>query len=255
MEIPAPILGGNGLWAGSRATASQGGPFQGDREGRPYHDTSSLRHECCVSWRFRLPFWVEAGSHGLLFFPHHYCIMEENISRRKGGKHMSATPANPKVEAIRLSVQKSYAELNQLIDGPLARLDMSKLYEVPAENEWTIMQNLAHVVELMPYWAGEIEKLLAALGENFGRLQQDEGRLRAISEHGTDSLEQVKGALPGSYARLEEVLGKLKDSDLELTGRHVRFGEKSLEWIIKEFVTDHLRGHVEQIKGCLEVVG
>ena len=168
---------------------------------------------------------------------------------------MSTMSANPKVEAIRLSVGKSYAELNQLIDGPLARLDRSKLYEAPAENEWTIMQNLAHVVEFMPYWAGETEKLLAAPGQNFGRTAQDERRLQAISDHETDSLEQIKAALPGSYARLEAVLGKLKDSDLELTGRHVRYGQKSVDWLIEQLVTDHLRGHVEQIKGCLEAVG
>ena len=168
---------------------------------------------------------------------------------------MSTTPANPNVEAILLSVQRSYDELNQLIDGPLARLDIEKLYKVPAENEWTIMQNLAHIVEFMPYWAGEIEKLVAEPGRNFGRTQQDEGRLRAISEHGTDSLDEIKGALPGSYTRLDEVLGSLRDSDLELTGRHVRFGEKPLEWFIEDFVTGHLIGHVEQIKRCLEVVG
>lgn len=167
---------------------------------------------------------------------------------------MSTMSANPKVEAIRLSVRKSYDELNQLIDGPLARLDRSKLYEAPAENEWTIMQNLAHIVELMPYWAGEIEKVVNAPGETFGRTQQDEGRLRAISEHGADSLEEVKAALPGSYARLDEVLGSLRDSYLELIGKHVRYGEKSLEWVIEEFVTNHLRGHVEQIKGCLEAL-
>ena len=167
---------------------------------------------------------------------------------------MSTMPANPKVEAIRLSVRRSYDELNQLIDGPLARLDASKLYVAPAENEWTIMQNLAHVVEFMPYWAGEIEKVVAAPGQNFGRTAQDERRLQAISEHEMDSLEQIKAALPGSYARLEEVLGRLKDGDLELTGQHVRYGEKSLEWVIEEFVTDHLSGHLEQIEGCLEVV-
>ena len=167
---------------------------------------------------------------------------------------MSATPANPKAEAIRESVQKSYAELNQLIDGPLARLDTSKLYKVPAEGEWTIMQNLAHIVEFMPYWAGEIDKLLAAPGQNFGRTAQDERRLQAISEHERDSLEQIKAALPGSYTRLEEVLRKLKDSDLQLTGQHVRYGEKSVGWLIEQFVTDHLSGHVEQIKGCLGAV-
>jgi uncharacterized damage-inducible protein DinB len=167
---------------------------------------------------------------------------------------MNTGPANPNVETIRLSVQRSYNELNQLIDGPLASLDPDKLYDAPVENEWSIMQNLAHVVEIMPYWGNEIEKLVASPGQNFGRTMQHEGRLQAIREHSSDTLEQVKAALPGSYARLQEVLDKLKDSDLELTGIHSRFGEKPLDWFIEEFVTQHLINHVEQIKMCLAAV-
>src|SRR6184192_3296892 len=146
---------------------------------------------------------------------------------------MNTAPANPNVEAIRLSVQKSYTELNQLIDGQLAALDPDKLYKTPVENEWSIMQNLAHIAEIMPYWASEIEKLVAAPGQNFGRTMQHEGRMRAVNEHGRDSLAQIKEALPGSYVRLEDVLGGLKDSDLELTGRHVKFGEQSLGWFME----------------------
>ena len=168
---------------------------------------------------------------------------------------MSTRPANPNAEAIRENVRNSYAELHRLINGPLAVLDTSKLYQPPAENEWTIMQNLAHIVEFMPYWAGEIEKLLAEPGRNFGRTPQDVGRLQGISEHEMDSLKGIKAALPGSYARLDEVLARLKDSDLELAGNHVRYGEKALDWFIEEFVTHHLSGHVEQIKMCLEVMG
>ncbi len=168
---------------------------------------------------------------------------------------MPTIPANPKVEAIREKVQNSYAELHQLIDGPLASIDARKLYQSPAENEWTIMQNLAHIVEFMPYWAGEIEKLVAEPGRNFGRTQQDEGRLRGISEHEKDNLKKIKAALPGGYVRLDEMLGSLKDSDLDLVGKHVRYGEKTLDWFIEDFVTNHLSGHVKQIKRCLELVG
>jgi hypothetical protein len=53
---------------------------------------------------------------------------------------------------------------------------------------------------------------------------------------------------------LNEVLGRLKESDLELTGKHVRYGEKPLDWLIEEVVTNHLNGHVEQIKRCIELV-
>src|SRR5205085_10410950 len=133
---------------------------------------------------------------------------------------MTISSANPEVEAILLSVQKSYHELNQLIDGPLARLDPQKLYKSPAEDEWTIMQNLAHIVEFMPYWANEVEKLVARPGQNFGRTAKQEARLQAIRDHGTDNLAQIRAALPESYARLEEVLSGLKDSDLRLTGQH-----------------------------------
>jgi len=168
---------------------------------------------------------------------------------------MTTLPANPKIEAIRESIQSSNASLRQLIDEQLIHIDAGKLYQSPAENEWTIMQNLAHIVEFMPYWAGEIEKLAAEPGSNFGRTPEDLGRLHGISEHEMDSLSRISEALPGSYQRLDEVLGILKDSDLELTGKHVRYGEKPLDWFIEEFVTNHLRGHVEQIQMCLEAIG
>jgi uncharacterized damage-inducible protein DinB len=164
---------------------------------------------------------------------------------------MTTSTSNPKVEAIRRSVQSSYNELHRFIAEELVTLDPVKLYQRPAENEWTIMESLAHIVEFMPYWANEIEKLVAAPGQNFGRTMQHAGRLQAISEHGSDSLEQIRSSLPGSYIRLEQVLSTLNDSDLALTGHHARFGDQTLEWYIEDFVTHHLSSHLEQMKRCL----
>ena len=161
---------------------------------------------------------------------------------------MTTSTSNPKVEEIRRSVQSSYNELNRFIAEQLVPLDPARLYQRPAENEWTIIESLAHIVEFMPYWAGEIEKLVAEPGRNFGRTMQDAGRLQAISEHGSDNLVQIRAALPGSYARLEQVLSHLKDSDLALTGRHPRFGDQTLEWFIEDFVTHHLTNHLEQLR-------
>jgi uncharacterized damage-inducible protein DinB len=167
---------------------------------------------------------------------------------------MSTEPANPDVEVIRLSVQRSYTQLMALLDGPLAALDPQKLYLAPVDGEWSIQQNLAHIAEFMPYWADEISKLLARPGQNFGRTQQDAARLQAIEQHGRESLAQVKEALPHSYARLQEVLERLQDSDLQLSGQHSNFGEKSLAWFIEDFVTRHLIDHLEQIKIALAAV-
>ena len=161
---------------------------------------------------------------------------------------MTTTPTNPKIAAICQSVQHSYAALNERIDSSLAALDPQKLYQPPAENEWTIMQNLAHVAEFMTYWANQIANLVAHPGQKFGRVMTDEHRLKFIRDHENDTLQQIKSLLPPSYAHLEEVLSSLKDSDLEITGIHPRYGEKSLDWFIEDFVTKHMSDHVVQLE-------
>jgi hypothetical protein len=167
---------------------------------------------------------------------------------------MALSTNNPAVEAIRQNVRSSYEELNRLLDGPLAALDPAILYRSPAPDEWTIMQNIAHIIEFMPYWADEAAKLVATPGMNFGRTHQHEGRLGALREHGEDSLEQARALLPGSYAHLDHVLSSLKDSDLTVVGHHLKYGDRQLSWFLDEFVTRHLADHVKQMKEALQAI-
>jgi hypothetical protein len=159
-----------------------------------------------------------------------------------------------RVEAIRDHVHTSYNALLQLVDGPLTALTPEKLYVAPSPGEWSIMQNLAHVVEIMPYWGNEIAKAVREPGQKFGRTAEDVDRLRALDEHGTDTLTEAKAALPGSYARLDQVLATLQNSDLDLKALHKKYGERTIDWFIDEFVTSHLAAHVEQIRACLAAV-
>jgi hypothetical protein len=161
---------------------------------------------------------------------------------------------NPKMDEIRRSVDDSYERIMDLIENRLKKLDHEQLYLPPAENEWSVMQSLAHIVEIMPYWANEIEQLADKPGQKFGRVMSDEARLRAIAEHGDDELAQAEAVLPGSYARMKEVLADLTDADLAKTGVHSKYGERPLEWFMREFVTDHLRNHLTQLQECLIAV-
>jgi DinB family protein len=167
---------------------------------------------------------------------------------------MTTDHDNVKVVKIRQRVNASYNQLLSLIDTRLVALPTARLYQAPAPGEWTIMENLAHIVEFMPYWADEIVQLVARPGQNFGRTQQHEGRLRAISEHGHDQLQQIKDNLPSSYEHLAHVLHNLRDSDLDLTGQHVKFGERTLDWFIEDFVTHHLESHLEQLDRALQAM-
>ena len=161
---------------------------------------------------------------------------------------------NSKVEAIREQLKHSSASLYQLIDGPIAALPLNKLYQAPTEDEWTIMEILAHLVELMPYWADEVAKLVAQPGQNFGRLSQQEERLAALRDHGHDGLEQVKAALPKSYRCLDQALSHLQGSDLTLTGHHMIFGERTLAWFIDELIVQHVHNHIVQMQESLQAL-
>lgn len=162
--------------------------------------------------------------------------------------------ANPNIAAIRQQVEQAYNELQALLDGPLSALYAEKLYQTPEENTWSVMENLAHIVEFLPYWAGEITRLVEEPGRPFGRTIGDPARLAFLREHGHDSLVQIRAALPASYAHLDQVLSSLNDSDLARTGLHPRYGEQTLAWFIDEFVTRHLHNHVVQIRECLQAI-
>lgn len=164
---------------------------------------------------------------------------------------MTSSITNPRVTEISQRTRNSYTAFEAFLAGPLASLDSDLLYQIPETGEWTIMQNLAHVVEFLPYWGDEISKLVAEPGKNFGRTMQQPRRLQEIEEHKLDTLEQIRDALPVSYAHLERVLNSLTDSDLDLTGVHVKYGERSLDWFIEEFVTRHMEDHQAQVHAAL----
>ena len=52
----------------------------------------------------------------------------------------------------------------------------------PSEEEWSILQILSHLVEAMPYWLGEVERVVAEPGSNWGRGLQDPARLAAVTD-------------------------------------------------------------------------
>lgn len=165
---------------------------------------------------------------------------------------MAVARENPRVAAIRAHIDTSYRELNELIETQLVSLNPDLLYRIPAPEEWTLMENLAHIVEFMPYWGNEVTQLVAQPGKNFGRTQQHEGRLQAISGHSHDTLDEIRIALPKSYKQLAQVIDNLRDGDLELTGQHIKFGTQTLGWFIREFITDHFDSHLSQMKNALK---
>ncbi len=76
-------------------------------------------------------------------------------------------------------IQRLERSVNQLI-LEIERLPADVLYRAPSEGEWPVMSTLAHLAELMPYWAHQATGIAARPDEPFGRTHDDPDRIGAV---------------------------------------------------------------------------
>ena len=87
------------------------------------------------------------------------------------------------------SVSESINRIIETVNG----LSEETIRWNPSEEEWSIMQIMAHIVEAVPYWLDEINELVQSPGKEWGRNHLQQRRLDAVSQAAADS-----NTLPGS---------------------------------------------------------
>ena len=138
--------------------------------------------------------------------------------------------------------------------GAVRNLPDEALYREPTDGEWSIMQNLAHVAEMLPYWAHQAEAIDRAPGQPFGRTHDDPVRIGEIDAHANDVLELT---LTRIQAAADECIAVLRGLPMEAwakSGIHPSRGEMTVEQMIDAFVVGHVTAHARQIADALDAV-
>ncbi len=88
------------------------------------------------------------------------------------------------------------------------------------EAAWGPPEVLAHVAEMLPYWLGEVERILAAgpAPAPFGRVATDELRIAIIGRDRTVPLRELFDRVEADVARYERRLEGLTAADLARRG-------------------------------------
>jgi uncharacterized damage-inducible protein DinB len=137
----------------------------------------------------------------------------------------------------------------------LEQLPNDALYREPGAGEWAVMSTLAHVIEMLPYWAKQCQSIAASPGSAFGRTHDDPGRLNAIAAHGQDSLSAASASLRASADEAIAILQSIPRETWSVKGEHVRRGAMSIEQVIDEFMVRHVEDHLVQVNVALGAVG
>jgi hypothetical protein len=113
---------------------------------------------------------------------------------------------------------------------------------------WDRGQVLAHVAEMLPYWAQQVELVAAGDQVPFGRLTSNPERLAAIERDRREDPSRLLDRLDEGLGVVLALLDRLDDADLARSGRHQTLGEMTVAAIVDRFLVDHLEEHADQLE-------
>jgi len=130
---------------------------------------------------------------------------------------------------------------------------VSERFGTEPEASWGPPETLAHVAEMLPFWIGEMERVLAGAVEPvpFGRVASDALRIGLIERDRTLPPRELFGRIQVAAERLAGRIGELDGGQASRRGSHPRLGELTVAVIVERFAAAHLEEHVVQLRQAL----
>lgn len=126
------------------------------------------------------------------------------------------------------------------------------------EASWGPREVLAHVAEMLPFWLGELERVVDGDGNAavpFGRMADDALRIGLIARDRSLPLRVLFARIDTGLGAWLDRLSKLTDADLAKVGLIPRLGEMPVGGIAERFVIGHGEEHILQLGSILAAAG
>lgn len=131
---------------------------------------------------------------------------------------------------------------------------LTDVYGPGPESSWGPREVLAHLAEMLPFWLGEIERIVDAdVGPGggeppaFGRLEADDARVQIIGRDRTFPGRELLGRIEVEGRRVARRFRALEEA-AGLLGRHPTRGDLSIADIAERLIVSHAEGHVTQLR-------
>ena len=121
------------------------------------------------------------------------------------------------------------------------------------EHDWAPGEVLAHVAEMLPFWLGEIERIVAgAPGPTpFGRIPGDQIRALTVARDATLPVRELYARIEASIDRYRGRLPEFSGAEIAAVGLHPSRGELGIADALELLVVGHLEDHVRQLTQTL----
>ena len=129
----------------------------------------------------------------------------------------------------------------------------SRLRASPGESEWSAMQTLGHMTEMIPYWMNHCRVLIAATGDvpTFGRTPGSPERLDGVARGAAAQPDEMLAQLQGEVRRAAATIRSLSVAERSKRGINPGRGELTVADVIESFIVSHAEEHLAQVEGAL----
>jgi hypothetical protein len=163
------------------------------------------------------------------------------VTAHQGPEEPQAGAPQRRAERLLAAAGRIRASASALPDGALTEPDPE------AGERWDRGQVLAHVAEMLPYWAEQAELIVAGRQTEFGRVKSDPGRIGAIERDRREHPARLLARVEEGVAVVLALLERLDDRALAATGHHQTLGDMTVAELIDRFLVSHLEEHADQL--------
>jgi quercetin dioxygenase-like cupin family protein len=125
----------------------------------------------------------------------------------------------------------------------------------PGEGEWSAVQVLGHLAEMIPYWLENCRVLIAAdEPPPFGRRLDSEERLAGVALGASARLDELLSQVEKEIQSAAQAIRRMPAAERAKTGLHLRDGEITVAQVVERFIVAHTEEHLAQIQSILTSV-
>jgi predicted enzyme related to lactoylglutathione lyase/uncharacterized damage-inducible protein DinB len=179
-----------------------------------------------------------------------YCNFYDPFGNRLQMCSPSPAAVESPGEAQARRLEHVYEQIAALLNQP----DVAqRLRAARGEDEWSVMQVMGHLVEMIPYWLGHCQVLIAA-GEVlvFGRGPDAPERLAGVEQGGAGEPERLLKLLEEEVQTAARTIREMSSAERHQKGINMRQGEMTVADIVERLIVAHAEDHLAQIKTTLQ---
>ncbi|MCL4301516.1 MAG: DinB family protein [Anaerolineae bacterium] len=164
---------------------------------------------------------------------------------------MTASNETNPGEAQAQRLERVYEQLATLLNQPAVA---QRLRIAPGQNEWSAMQVLGHIIEMIPYWLHHCHRMITATAEppQFGRTLDAPERLAGVEQATTRDPDELLRLLNHEVQAATRIIRHMSPEERSKTGFHLRRGETTVAEVVELFIVAHAEEHLAQIRAALQ---